>query len=133
MDSKEKNKSDFSKNLIRLRKERGLSQMKLAKLAGLTQRMIAYYENEAVKPPLDNIVAIAKALGVNINTLLGISESETSKTLLAKLDSRTITKLKLILSLPKKERHIIYSIAENFHAKRELKKLKQSYECNLVD
>lgn len=133
MDVEEKNKSIFSKNLVRLRKERGFSQMKLAKLAGLTQRMIAYYENEAVKPPIDNIEAIAKVLGVKINDLLGTSESVTSQTLLAKLDSRTITKLKLILSLPKKERHIIYSIAENFHAKRELKKLKQNYECNLVD
>ena len=32
--------------------------------------MIAYYETEAVKPPIDKIEIIAKALNVGINDLL---------------------------------------------------------------
>ena len=64
----------FSKNLIRLRRERKLTQGDLAKLTGLSPRMIAYYETEAVKPPIDKIGIIAKVLNVNIDELLGLHE-----------------------------------------------------------
>jgi transcriptional regulator with XRE-family HTH domain len=56
----------FSKNLIRLRKERRLSQSELAKLTNISKRMITYYETKAVKPPIDKIESIAKALNVSI-------------------------------------------------------------------
>ena len=62
----------FSRNMIRLRKERKITQTELAELTGLSKRMIAYYENEAVKPPIDKIETIAKVLNavyVNIVTL----------------------------------------------------------------
>ena len=121
---KKQQKSSFSENLIRLRKEKGLSQRKLAVLSGLTQRMIGYYENEATKPPIDNIEAIAKALNVSISDLLGTNEITQLQNEFSQLDARTIRKIRLILSLPTDERHIVYSIAENFHAKRELQKLK---------
>ena len=77
MKSSKKYRPVFSQNLVKLRKERGLSQSDLAKLCGLTQRMIAYYENEAVKPPIDKIEAIAKVLKVGINKLLGTTEDTT--------------------------------------------------------
>ena len=120
--------SDFSKNLIRIRKKRGLSQSELAKLSKLTVRKISYYENEAKKPPIDNIESLAIALDVSLNDLLetqGKSNKNTGADL-SQLDSRTASKIKLILSLSKEERHIIYSIAENFHAKRELQEIKQN-------
>ncbi len=105
----------FSRNMIRLRKERKITQTELAELTGLSKRMIAYYETEAVKPPIDKVDIIAKALNVSINDLLGIQEepSEIQKDLI-NIDSRTLKKFKIILSLPKHQRHIIYSMAESF-------------------
>ncbi|HPA70995.1 MAG TPA: helix-turn-helix domain-containing protein [Spirochaetota bacterium] len=105
----------FSRNLIRLRKERKLTQGELAKLTGISTRMIAYYETEAVKPPIDKVGIIAKALHVSINDLLGINDEPTPKQMeLIDIDGRTMKKLKMILALPKHQRHIIYSMAESF-------------------
>ena len=118
-----KHKTIFSQNLIRLRKERGLSQQDLANLSGLTQRMIVYYENEAVKPPIDKIEIIAKVLKININDLLSTSDEPLDiQNELSQIDARTLKKLKIILSLPKQQRHMIYSMAESFLEKSNKEK-----------
>ena len=109
-----KSKPVFSQNLIKLRKERGMSQSDLAKLCGVTQRMITYYENQAVRPPIDKIEAIAKALNVKIDDLLGMNKETNIQKEFINIDARTLKKLKLIISLPKNQRHIIYSMAESF-------------------
>jgi transcriptional regulator with XRE-family HTH domain len=112
----------FSQNLVKFRKERGFSQQDLAKLTGLTQRMITYYETEAVKPPVDKIEIIAKALNVSINKLLGISEPTNIQNELIQIDSRSLKKIRTILSLPKHQRHIIYSMADSFSKQNKEKK-----------
>jgi transcriptional regulator with XRE-family HTH domain len=111
----------FSQNLIRIRKQRGLSQRELAEKSGVTHRMIAYYEKEAVKPPIDKIEPIAKALGVSISDLLGTKETTKIQDEFAQLDTRTLKKLKMILSLTNQERHMIYTMAESLIKKREEK------------
>jgi len=120
-------KAVFNKNLVRLRKERGLTQQKLAELSGISQRMIAYYESEeAVNPPMETIGALAKALNIKFEDLVGSNEpSEIQKEFL-KIDSRTLSKIKMILSLPKNERHTIYNIAEALISKRELQKFENT-------
>ena len=118
-------KSNFSKNLIKIRKEKGFSQEELAKLSGLTQRTIFYYENKIKKSQINNIVAIAKALNVNTNDLLGENKPTEIQNEFQEFDARMIKKIKLILSLPKQERHIIYSIVEGFLAKKQLHDLKK--------
>lgn len=114
-----KHKPTFCHNLIKYRKGKGMSQQDLADITGLTQRMIVYYENEAVKPPIDKIEILAKALNVNINDLLGSTTDETNiQKEFTEIDARTLKKLKIILSLPKHQRHIIYSMAESFLNKK---------------
>jgi transcriptional regulator with XRE-family HTH domain len=93
----------FSENLARLRKMKGLSQGDLAKLSGLTRRIIGHYENEAVEPPLRNIRAIADALGVRISELLDETRNLAKQSNdLTDIDPRSVKKLKDILSLPQK-------------------------------
>jgi transcriptional regulator with XRE-family HTH domain len=127
MDKIEK-RSNFSKNLIKFRKERKLTQDELAKLSGLTRRMIGYYEKEASKPPIDNIEAIAKALNITINDLLEKKDSTEIQNEFTDIDTRTLKKLKQILSLPKHERHIIYSMADSFLEKKKKLNKKQLQE-----
>jgi transcriptional regulator with XRE-family HTH domain len=107
---------NFSQNLIRLRKIQHISQKKLSELSGISQRMINYYEKHAINPPLDKIEAIAKALNVSVNDLIEtknfLDSSNTMPQELLKLDTKTLEKIKIILSLPKQQRHIVYSIAE---------------------
>jgi len=108
------NRPSFGQNILRIRKARKLTQGDLSKLTGLSVRMIAYYELEAVKPPIDKIEIIAKSLNVGINELLGTYESTPSQGDFTNIDSRTLKKMKTILALPKHQRHIIYSMAESF-------------------
>jgi len=114
MISNKKHRIPFSRNLLKFRKERGLSQQDLANRTGLTQRMIVYYENEAVKPPIDKIEILSKALDVAINELLGISTETKIQKEFTQIDARTLKKFRTILALPKHQRHIIYSMAESF-------------------
>ncbi|MEG1865158.1 MAG: helix-turn-helix transcriptional regulator [Alistipes sp.] len=61
---------DFGLNIQRLRKARGLSQEKLAELAGLHRTYIGMIERAEKNLTLLNIVKIAQALKVSVATLL---------------------------------------------------------------
>jgi transcriptional regulator with XRE-family HTH domain len=64
----------FSKRLIAIRKERGLTQTQLAKAIGTSPRMIAYYEHHVKNIPSHVILKLAKALKVSADELLGLKE-----------------------------------------------------------
>jgi len=64
----------FGKRLATLRKERGLTQQQLAKVTGISARMIAYYEVQTKHPPTHLILPLAKALRVSADELLGIKD-----------------------------------------------------------
>ena len=110
----------FYKNLARLRKERALTQTELAKSTGLTQRVLSSYENNKTQPTIENAISIAKALKVNLDELIKTDAENLNQGDYLQLDARTMEKIKLILQLPRNERHIIYTIAESFIAKRKL-------------
>ncbi len=58
--------------LVALRKARGLTQVQLAEKAQTTQRAISYYENDAGFPPAPALIALAEALQVSTDVLLGV-------------------------------------------------------------
>ena len=110
----------FSKNLVRLRKSKSLSQRELAKKTGLTQRIINYYENKPKSIPVEKIRTLAKALDVTIADLF--SEEETHP--LDKLDVRWIKKinqLRLLSEADQREinRHINYLLEKMKFAEKE--------------
>ena len=57
-------------NIKRIRKERNISQAKLAAALNLKQVTISYIESGRRKVKADEIKAIAKALGVRVSSLL---------------------------------------------------------------
>jgi len=59
-----------ARELIRLRKEQGLSQSEVARRAGLKQPAIARLESGAVKPTLDTIQRVARVLGRHVEVTL---------------------------------------------------------------
>ena len=61
---------DFGARLAELRKERGFPQLELAEQAGLSRRMLAYYEGQSEHPPTTHLPGIARALGVTTDELL---------------------------------------------------------------
>ena len=64
----------FNERLLQLRKEKGLSQLELAKVLGTTQRRISYMELGRVEPDLTTLVAIAQYFEVSTDYLIGITE-----------------------------------------------------------
>jgi transcriptional regulator with XRE-family HTH domain len=63
---------NFGKRLAEVRKLRGLSQQELAKMIGVSPRVIAYYEVETKYPPTHLLVPLARTLKVSTDELLGI-------------------------------------------------------------
>ena len=58
-----------------LRKAQNFTQQQLAELLGLSQQMIASYEVGRRRVPISMLPALATALAVSINTLLGTGTS----------------------------------------------------------
>lgn len=61
----------FATNLRTLRQARGVSQERLAEMAGLHRTYISSVERGARNISIDNIARLAKALGVSPDKLLG--------------------------------------------------------------
>jgi transcriptional regulator with XRE-family HTH domain len=71
MGRKPKSRRDvFGAWLYHLRKERRLTQQKLADLTGISQRNIAYWERSGKLRGRKEILKLAKALGVPVKVLL---------------------------------------------------------------
>ena len=61
----------FNERLKKLREEKGLTQVQLSELIGISTRMIQKYESGNARPRLDATEKIAKALNVTADQLLG--------------------------------------------------------------
>ena len=67
--------SKYHNRIAELRKEKGISQSKLAKDTGLTRQAISLYEIEKREPKLDIWIKLADYFGVSVSYLQGISEN----------------------------------------------------------
>ena len=63
--------SDFAKNLRQFRKEKGYTQIELAKLINYGYTAIANYESTRNEPSLDTLIELARILDVTIDELIG--------------------------------------------------------------
>ena len=61
----------FNERLKKLRDEKGLTQVQLSELTGISARMIQKYESGNARPRLDAAEKLAKALNVTTDQLLG--------------------------------------------------------------
>ena len=69
-----KNMKIFADRLLELRKEKGISQAKLAKELGVSFAVVCYWETDRSEPTAPNIVKIAEFFGVTTDYLLGKAE-----------------------------------------------------------
>jgi transcriptional regulator with XRE-family HTH domain len=61
----------FNERVKKLREGRGLTQVQLSELTGISARMIQKYESGNARPRLDAAEKIAKALNITADQLLG--------------------------------------------------------------
>lgn len=99
-------KETSGQRLARLRRARGLSQRDLAKLTGVSNRMIAYYETHADDFPAHTLPKFAQALTVSTDQLLGLKSTRALPSPPA-LDTRILRRLRLFERLPPADRRYI--------------------------
>ena len=61
----------IGENIRRIRREKKITQKKLAEMTGLTNVVINYYEHGAKIPTIETVWKIAEALGVEPEKLTG--------------------------------------------------------------
>jgi transcriptional regulator with XRE-family HTH domain len=109
----------FGARLAALRKAAGFTQAELAEAIGMSRRMVAYYEVESDHPPTTLLPAIAEALNVSADELLGTVPVR--KAAKAK-DSRLQRRLAQIEKLEAGERRQILQLIDAFIERGQLKR-----------
>jgi transcriptional regulator with XRE-family HTH domain len=69
---KERTLEGFGERLKEIRLGRGLTQQELGDAVDVSNRVIAYYEQDGAQPPGPLLVDLARALGVTTDELLGV-------------------------------------------------------------
>ena len=117
-----KNNNYFSRNLIKYRKLKGLSQRDLANKVGISQRMINYYENNPTSIQIEKIKLLADSLDCKISDLFNENDS---LSILNNLDIRWIKKIQELKELSETDRKEINNHINSLLEKSKLKKEKQ--------
>jgi len=114
-------KYEFGKRLREIRRTKGVTQYQLADLMNISQRMIAHYETQSKRPPLDKIKSFAGALNVSIEELTG-SEKISDKQLKQEEISYSIMKrVKVIEKLPLRDQRAIFRLINSLTHKHQIK------------
>jgi transcriptional regulator with XRE-family HTH domain len=118
--------NNFSDNLTRIRKGKGISQKDLAANSGISARMIAHYEKHVSHPSLEKIEKIAESLNVSIAELLGLipgNKNTDTSDFLSNINTKTLKQFKKITKLSPIDRSTIYKMVDGLLQKEEYKEI----------
>ena len=104
----------FGRRLARLRKEAGYSQRALGAEIGISQRMVAYYEGQTTRPPAHLLAAIADALSLSVDQILGHKPVTVRK---APVNQRLLRELRRVEKLPARARRSVLEHIDGLVAK----------------
>lgn len=114
--------ASFGQRLTALRKAAGYTQQELAGEVGVSRRMIAYYEGQSEHPPTTLLPALAQALHVSADELLGLEAPATKRAGSRPRDNRMQRRLQQIENLPPEERRQLIQIVDAFIERGQLKR-----------
>ena len=101
----------FGQRLARIRKEKGVTQVELAKKMGIIQVLVSDYERDKIRPYHEMIIRFAQALKVSTDELLGLKHSK-DKGYTASL--KLLRRMKKIESLPPAKQKILLQNIDMF-------------------
>ena len=104
---------NFSENLKRLRKEKGVTQEKLSEIVGVSAQSVSRWELSICYPDIEMLPGIANYFGVTVDELLGrppADEKMVPRTLEARIISGGVDQL------PKDERDRILSVLQAMYS-----------------
>jgi len=114
----------FGQRLAELRKAAGFTQQELADEVGVSRRMIAYYEGQTAHPPTTLLPAIARALKLSTDALLGLAPIVAAKRPRAarQADSRLVRRLQAIEKLEPADKRQVLQVLDAFIERGQLKR-----------
>jgi transcriptional regulator with XRE-family HTH domain len=99
----------FGARLATLRQARGLSQEALAAEVDVSRRTITYYEAESAQPPGALLVALARALRVSTDELLGVKPL---REVLPPKTARLLKRLQRVAELPPADQRAVLKLVD---------------------
>ena len=115
----ESSAESFGERLARLRKAAGYTQKELGDEVGTSQRMVAYYEAQTEHPPTKLMPALARALGVSADELLGLAAGKARR---KTPDSRLDRRLRAVQELPAAEKRQVLAFIDALLDRERLKR-----------
>ncbi|MCA1600087.1 MAG: helix-turn-helix domain-containing protein [Acidobacteria bacterium] len=109
----------IAQRLVRLRKERGLTQAQMAARLGVSQPVVSDYERGGLRLHGELILKVAEILDVSANELLGLDTKAAPKK--RGPQSQLEKRMAAIATLPRKEQQQLLAVVEAFinqHATR---------------
>ena len=102
-----------------LRREKGITQKKLAEIVGTTQQSINKYENHNIEPDISTLITMADYFNISVDYRIGHSESRQTEELteLQQLYICETSRLEGYRKLNDKEKESIRLIIENYNSK----------------
>ena len=111
MEQKTTDKESFGRRLATIRKEKGYTQVELAKKMGIIQVLVSDYERDKLRPYHDMISRFAQALEVSSDELLGLKppKNKNSETSL-----KVLRRMKKIETLPPMQQKTLLRTIDTF-------------------
>lgn len=119
----------FGARLADLRKAAGFTQQELADEIGVSRRMLAYYEVQSEHPPTHLLPAIARALSVTTDELLGVAPARKPLKAVKPANTRLQRRLQQIEKLDSQERRQILQVIDAFIERGQLKRKAQAKQA----
>src|SRR3954452_14027883 len=113
MPRRKKEDNSFGPRLTTIRKARGMTQVQLADAAGSTQRSISYYENDGGVTPGCVVIALAKALRVSADELLGIKPPLRVESVEDSETKRLWKRFQMVTALPEKDQRAVIRLNDS--------------------
>jgi len=105
----------IAERLVKLRKEKGITQKELAALLGVTQPLVSNYETGELRLHGELIVQLANILGATADELLGLEK--TAREAGPVKNRRLLRRVREIEKLPRRDQEALLRTIEAFLAK----------------
>ena len=86
----------LNQRIREVRQARGMSQVELARLLGVTKQSISNWENDNIQPSIEMLVKLARSLSVSADYLLWLEERQILD--VSGLSSQAIGHLQLVIN-----------------------------------
>lgn len=103
---------NLGSKITELRKQKGWSQIELAKKLEVSMEIVGRYERNEAVPSIEIAKRMADAFEVSLDYLVGSTEQE--------LDKATLTRLQEINRLTDENKKLVYTFLDSFITKTKL-------------